>query len=156
MEVPSIRAGILEDAPTISEFVRELSEEFIVDEFSADARARFLEDHSEEKVQERLMGDFRFYVAETRTEIAGVAAIRENSHLFYLFVGRTHQRRGLARRLWAQVLSDSLARGNPGRFTVNASNHAVPAYEKLGFQRIQPTKNADGILYNPMALVVAG
>jgi len=101
------------------------------------------------------MGDFRFYVAEHRKSIAGVAAIRSNSHLFYLFVGKAYQRTGLARRLWAQVMADSLTQGNPGRFTVNASNHAVPAYEKLGFQRTEPTKNTGGVLYNPMALVVA-
>jgi GNAT superfamily N-acetyltransferase len=156
MERPSIRSGTVEDALQISEFVRVLSEEFIVGEFSVEARARFLEDHSEQKVKERLMGDFRFYVGEHRKSIAGVAAIRSNSHLFYLFVGKAHQRTGLARRLLAQLVSDSLARGNPGRFTVNASNHAVPAYEKLGFQRAEPTKNTDGVLYNPMVLAVAG
>jgi len=145
----------VEDAPKVSEFVRGLSEEFIVGEFSAEARARFLDDHSEEKIKERLMGDFRFYVAEHRKSIAGVAAIRSNSHLFYLFVGKAYRRTGLARRLWAQVIADSLAQGNPGKFTVNASNHAVPAYEKLGFQRTEPTKNTDGVLYNPMVLVVA-
>jgi GNAT superfamily N-acetyltransferase len=153
---PSIRGGTVEDAAKIGEFVRGLSEEFIVGEFSAQARAHFLGDHSEEKVKERLMGDFRFYVAEHRKSIAGVAAIRSNSHLFYLFVGKAHQRAGLARRLLAQVMADSLAQGNPGRFTVNASNHAVPAYEKLGFQRTEPTKNTNGVLYNPMVLVVAG
>ena len=156
MERPSIRGGTVEDVSKISEFVRGLSEEFIVGEFAADARVRFLGDHSEEKVRERLTGDFRFYVAEYRASIAGVAAIRSNSHLFYLFVGKAHQRKGLARRLLAQVIADSLAQGNPGRFTVNASNHAVPAYEKLGFQRTEPTKNTDGVLYNPMVLVVAG
>jgi GNAT superfamily N-acetyltransferase len=156
VESLSIRSGTVEDAPKISEFVCGLSEEFIVGEFSVAARAHFLADHSEEKVKERLIGDFRFYVAEYRKSIAGVAAIRSNSHLFYLFVGKAHQRTGLARRLLAQVMADSLAQGNPGRFTVNASNHAVPAYEKLGFQRTEPTKNADGVLYNPMVLVVAG
>jgi len=153
---PSIRSGTKADALKVSEFVRGLSEEFIVGEFSAAAGARFLEDHSEEKVRERLTSDFRFYVAEYRKSIAGVAAIRSNSHLFYLFVGKPHQRTGLARRLWAQVMADSLAQGNPGRFTVNASNHAVPAYEKLGFKRTEPTKNTDGVLYNPMVFVVAG
>lgn len=97
MERPSIRSGTVEDAPQISEFVRGLSEEFIVGEFSVEARARFLEDHSEQKVKERLMGDFRFYVAEHRKSIAGVAAIRSNSHLFYLFVGKAHQRTGLSK-----------------------------------------------------------
>jgi len=38
----------------------------------------------------------------------------------------------------------------------NASNYAVPAYEKLGFQRTEPTKNTNGVLYNPMVLVAAG
>lgn len=156
MESLSIRSGTVEDAPGISEFVRGLSEEFIVGEFSVAARARFLADHSEEKVKERLIGDFRFYVAERRKSIAGVAAIRSNSHLFYLFVGKVHQRAGLARQLLAQVMADSSAQGNPGRFTVNASNHAVPAYEKLGFQRTEPTRNTDGVLYNPMVLVVTG
>lgn len=156
MQSPSILLGTVEDAARVSEFVRGLSEEFIVPEFSADARARFLEDHSAARVRERLAGDFRFYVAEQRENIAGVAAIRSNSHLYYLFVGKAHQRTGLARRLLAQVISDALVQGNPGRLTVNASNHAVPAYEKLGFQRTEPTKNTDGVLYNPMVLVVAG
>jgi len=144
----------VEDAPRISEFVRGLSEEFIVGEFSAEARAHFLRDHSEEKVRERLTGDFRFYVAEHGNSIAGVAAIRSNSHLYYLFVGKAHQRTGLARRLLAQVVADSLAQGNPGRLTVNASNHAVPAYEKLGFRRTESTKNTNGVLYNPMIFIV--
>jgi len=73
-----------------------------------------------------------------------------------LFVGRAYQRVGLARRLWSRVKDDSLALGNPGGFTVNASNHAVPAYERLGFRRTEPTKETDGVLYNPMELVVAG
>ena len=156
MESPSIRAGTVEDAPRISEFVRGLSEEFIVGEFSAEARAHFLEDHSAVKVKERLMGDFRFYVVEEGERIAGVAAIRSNSHLFYLFVGTAYQRTGLARRLLARIVEDSLSRGNPGKFSVNASNHAVPAYERLGFRRTEPTKNTDGVLYNPMELFVAG
>ena len=134
--------------------MRGLSEEFIVEEFSAEARARFLGDHSEARVRARLAGDFRFYIAEHREGIAGVAAIRSNSHLYYLFVGKAHQRMGLARRLLAQVMADSMAQGYPGKVTVNASNHAVPAYEKLGFRRTEPTKNDDGVFYNPMVLEI--
>ena len=150
-----IRNGAPADAPRISEFVCELSREFITPEFPAAARDSFLPDHSEEKVKERLAGDFRFYVAESGGRVAGVAAIRSNAHLYYLFVGKPHQRAGLARRLLSQVVEESLARGNPGKLTVNASNHAVPAYEKLGFRRTEPTKNSDGVLYNPMELIIA-
>lgn len=146
----------MDDALRISEFVQGLAEEFIVREFTAEARATFLSDHSEAKVKERLSGDFRFYVSEHDERINGVAAIRSNAHLFYLFVGKPHQRSGLARRLWARAMADSLALGNPGRFTVNASNYALPAYQRLGFRRTGPTKETDGVLYNPMELVVAG
>jgi ribosomal protein S18 acetylase RimI-like enzyme len=153
---PSIRRGTVDDAPQVSKFICGLSGQFIVEEFIVEARARFLGDHSEAKVKERLAGDFRFYIAEHAESIAGVAAIRSNVHLFYLFVGTAHQRTGLARRLWSQVMADSLALGNSGRFTVNASNYAVPAYERLGFRRTEPTREAAGVLYNPMEHVAPG
>jgi GNAT superfamily N-acetyltransferase len=152
---PSIRSGAVDDASKLSELVRGLSEEYILGEFPVEARARFLADHSEEKLRERLSGDFRFYVAELDEAVAGVAALRSNIHLFYLFVGNAHRRAGLARRLWSQVMAESLALGNPGRFTVNASNYAVPAYERLGFRRTGSTKQTNGVLYNPMELVVS-
>jgi len=151
---PTIRTGTVADAARLSKFICELSEAFIVGEFPPQAQAGFLKDHSEAKVKERLLGDFRFYVAESGGSVAGVAAIRSNKHLYYLFVGKPHHRTGLARRLWSQVLAESLALGNPGRFTVNASSYALPAYEKLGFRRTEPTKETDGVLYNPMELVV--
>jgi GNAT superfamily N-acetyltransferase len=150
---PSIRRATLQDAERISAFVTALSEAYIVGEFSAKGRAHFLRDHTTSEVQKRLAGDFRFYVAESGDELAGVAAIRSNSHLYYLFVGKPFQRTGLARRLWAQVKEDAVRLGNPGEFTVNASNYAVPAYESLGFRRTESTKETNGVLYNPMRFI---
>ena len=152
----SIRSGTVEDAPRISQFVCGLSREFIVGEFVAAAQAAFLDGHSEAKVRERLLEDFRFYLAEHGNDLAGVAAIRSNVHLYYLFVAKTYHGAGLARRLWSRVMADSLALGNPGRFTVNASNYSVRAYERLGFRRTEAMTETDGVLYNPMELVVAG
>jgi GNAT superfamily N-acetyltransferase len=150
----SIRRGTARDAEGISSFVIALSEEFIVGEFTAQGRAHFLGDHSAVEVERRLAGDFRFYLAEDADQLAGIAAIRSNVHLYYLFVGKPYQRTGLARHLWLRVLEDSLAFGNPGKFTVNASNYAVRAYEKLGFRRTELTREKNGVLYNPMELVV--
>jgi GNAT superfamily N-acetyltransferase len=150
----SIRRGSMADAEGISRFVIALSEEFIVGEFTAQGRAHFLNDHSTANVALRLEGDFRFYVAEDARSIAAVAAIRANAHLYYLFVGKEYQRTGLSRRLWSRVLDDSLAGGNPGKFTVNASNYAVPVYEKLGFRRTESRKEKNGVQYNPMQLLV--
>lgn len=149
----SIRAGVIADADEISRFVIALSEEFIVGEFTPRGRAHFLADHSMAKVRERLGGDFRFYLAEDASKLAAVAAIRSNAHLYYLFVATAYQRTGLARQLWQRVRDDSLALGNLGRFTVNASNYAVAPYEKLGFRRTASMTEKNGVLYNPMALV---
>jgi GNAT superfamily N-acetyltransferase len=151
-----IRRGTTGDAERISGLITALSEEFIVGEFTADGRAHFLRDHSTTEVHQRLAGDFRFYLAEDGDELAAVAALRSNAHLYYLFVAKPHQGTGLAQRLWEQVKADALALGNPGTFTVNASNYAVRAYEKLGFRRTEPTREKNGVLYNPMQFVSDG
>ena len=152
----SIRRGTLQDAERVSSLVTALSEEFIVGEFTPEGRAHFLREHSPTEVHQRLAGDFRFYLAEDGDNLAAVAAIRDNTHLYYLFVSKPYQRTGLARRLWARVKEDSMTQGNAGVFTVNASNYAVPAYEGLGFRRSEPTQEKNGVLYNPMRFVSAG
>ena len=156
MNTVLIRRGTIRDAERISALITALSEAYIVGEFAAEGREHFLRDHTPSAVHERLAGDFRFYLAESREELAAVAAIRSNAHLYYLFVGAPFHRMGLARRLWAKVREDSLALGNPGTFTVNASNYAVPAYERLGFRRTEPTREKNGVLYNPMRFTRAG
>ena len=148
-----IRIGRTDDAKRLSAFVYRISEEYIVGEFTPQGRANFLREHTEDMIRQRLNGDFRFYVAESGESICGIAAVRSNAHLFYLFVGREFQRQGLARRLLEKVVSDSLALGNPGHFTVNASNYAVAAYERLGFRCTAAAQQTDGVLFNPMELV---
>jgi hypothetical protein len=58
--------------------------------------------------------------------------------------------------MWSRVKEDSMAQGNGGVFTVNASNYAVAAYEGLGFRRTEPRQETNGVLYNPMRYVSAG
>ena len=146
----------MQDAERISRFLAALSEEFIVGEFSAEGRTHFMGELSAAEMEKRLSGDFRFYLAENGDELAGLAAIRANGHLYYLFVARPYQGTGLAQRLWSRVQEESLALGNGGKFTANASNYAVRAYEKLGFRRTEPTREQNGVLYNPMEFVVDG
>ena len=69
--------------------------------------------------------------------------------------GKPYQRTGLAARLWALARDEALASGSAGNFTVNASNYAIAAYEKLGFRRTESTQLKNGVLFNPMKLVVA-
>ena len=152
----SIRIGTARDAERISKLITELAEEFIVKDFTAEGRLHFLGEHSRTEVERRLAGDFRFYLAEDDKNLAGVGAMRSNVHLYYLFVAKPYQGRGLARRLWSQMKEESLTLGNPGKFTVNASNYAVRAYEKLGFRKTEATRERNGVIYNPMEFVVDG
>jgi GNAT superfamily N-acetyltransferase len=152
----SIPRGTVRDAERISKLITELAEEFIVKDFTTEGRLHFLGDHSPAQVEQRLAGDFRFYLAEDGQELAGVAAMRSNDHLYYLFVAKPYQHTGLARRLWSRVKEECLALGNPGRFTVNSSNYAVRAYEKLGFRRTEPPRERNGVIYNPMEFIVDG
>lgn len=156
MDDIAIRRGTIQDAERVSSLVTALSEEFIVGEFTPEGRAHFLREHSPAEVHQRLSGDFRFYLAEDGNDLVAVAAIRGNAHLYYLFVSKPYQGTGLARRLWSHAREDSIAQGNAGVFTVNASNYAVAAYEQLGFRRTEPTQEKNGVLYNPMRFVSAG
>lgn len=152
----SIRRGTVRDAERISKLLTELAEEFIVKEFSPEGRSHLLGELSATEVEQRLAGDFRFYLAEDGQELAGVAAMRSNDHLYYLFIAKPYQGIGLARILWSRAKDESLALGIRGKFTVNASNYAVRAYERLGFRRTEPPRERNGVIYNPMEFIVDG
>jgi GNAT superfamily N-acetyltransferase len=146
-----IRVAELRDAERITRLLVEVSEEFVVHEFSAAGRAHLLRDMSMARVQQRLAGAYRFYLAEAGEALAGVAAVREPDHLYYLFVAKPFHRTGVARALWSRVMREHLAIPlGPKRMTVNASNHAVVAYERLGFRRCGPQAETMGVLYKPM------
>src|SRR6266478_7562025 len=76
---------------------------------------------------------YRYLFAYSDSQLAGFIAIRDGSHLFHLFVERSHQRQGIARRLWERALRELCAPSSDGGFTVNSSLSAVPVYEAFGF-----------------------
>ena len=128
-----------------------LALEHITHEFDAQARERFLAKNNESSIRDFIADGFRYHVAELRGRIVGFVGVRDNKHLYHLFVANDFQRQGLARRLWTVARDECIAAGNPGTFTVNSSNKAVAVYERLGFVRTGPMKDDDGVMYNPMA-----
>jgi ribosomal protein S18 acetylase RimI-like enzyme len=148
--VPAIRSATVDDAASISHLLVQASEEFIVADFDTAGREHFLSQLSVAEIGARLSGGYRFYVAELPSGVlVGVAAVRLPHHLYYLFVARPHHRTGVARKLWSYVLADPQFHGHD-LFTVNASNYAVLAYERLGFRRCGLQVNEQGVLFNPM------
>lgn len=99
---------------------------------------------------------YDFLVAEEDGQLAGVVAVRDRTHLFHLFVASRFQRAGLARELWNRARQRASAAGGTGSYTVNASLHAVTAYEHLGFVRAGQPLQAHGIAYLPMRMGAAG
>jgi predicted GNAT family N-acyltransferase len=93
---------------------------------------------------------YRYLLAYSGSQLAGFIAIRDSSHLFHLFVERSQQRRGIARRLWELALRQLCALGSDGGFTVNSSLSAVPVYQAFGFIPAGSIQSMHGISFLPM------
>jgi ribosomal protein S18 acetylase RimI-like enzyme len=137
------------DAEAISSLLTELGREFF-QEFSAEGLARFIKEFSPDLVRERIRSpEYQYYLAMLGNDLAGVCAIRGKSHLYNLFTAKALHRKGVARGLWVRALDDIRSNGVT-EVTVNASNYAVPAYERLGFVRVSETQDVGGVVYNQM------
>jgi GNAT superfamily N-acetyltransferase len=145
---------LLEDAdiPAVVRLFRDSAREFIVHESPPEGAARFLRENDEEGVRGHLGRGYVYHVALVDGELAGFIAVRDVTHLFHLFVDKRWHRHGIARRLWEVAREASLAAGNPGFFTVNSSNHALPVYARWGFVRAAPRQFNNGLYYTPMGL----
>jgi len=147
-----IRAATSNDASAISTLIRDLAARYIAHELSAEAANRLLGSMEEAAIRDYLNAGYRYHVAEENGELAGVVAVRDNRHLYHLFVSEDFQGRGLARELWEVAKAAGLEAGNPGVFTVNSSRYAVGMYEKFGFVRQAEVVDAAGVICIPMKL----
>ena len=140
------------DIPAVAGLLRELAREYIVHESPPEGASTFLAENDEMGVRGFLARGHVYHVAVVDGELAGFVAIRDNSHLFHLFVGKRWHRRGIARVLGDSGRKAACPAGSDGVFTVNSSNFAVPVYEAFGFTRVGPTQCAKGLYFNPMRL----
>lgn len=148
----TLRLAQLSDAPKMSELLTELAREHILPSCSALGGQRLLEAMNLESIKRYLTGPFRYCVAEQEGVLAGLVGMRDNRHLYHLFVANTHQGQGLARRLWDMAQADCLVRGNEGQFTVNSAINAQGVYLKLGFVALGGIREMQGIKDIPMSL----
>jgi ribosomal protein S18 acetylase RimI-like enzyme len=141
------------DLPACARLLRASALEFIVHESSREGACTFLRENDEAGMRGYVSAGHVYHVAVDGGEIAGFISIRDNSHVFHMFIDKRWHRQGLARRLWEVARAASRGRGGSGSFTVNASNHAVPVYTAFGFERTAPTQCLKGLYFNPMRLV---
>ncbi|NEX64566.1 GNAT family N-acetyltransferase [Noviherbaspirillum galbum] len=146
------RIATIEDASQISALIRGLSDPFFVAPGGEGAEL-FMQSISKAAIQGYVTAsNFVYQVAESEGRLVGVVAVRDNSHLYHLFITAEFQGRGMARNLWQLAKAQAVRAGNPGRFTVNSSLGAVPVYKRFGFVPSQPAVTKHGISFQPMVL----
>ena len=145
-----VQAARLDDAEAISVLLLSLANRCTLYPDMRGAE-RFLASFTPEAVRTVIAAPaYRYLAGWIDGSLAGVIALRDNAHLFHLFVAERFQGHRIASALWADIKAMALADGNPGRFTVNSSVAAVPVYRAFGFRTSGEHMAADGIVYVPM------
>jgi GNAT superfamily N-acetyltransferase len=134
MTTSHLRLARPNDAQAIGMLARRVTRRWILPDQPIEVAALLLEGMTAKSIRQKIDVGQRFYLACVDGALAGVAAIRDDSHVFQLFVGTRYQRRGIARKLWHRVMRDSIRRAGTRFFTLNAAIGAVPAYLSLGFE----------------------
>lgn len=152
MKSLSIQPATVHDAPQISALISGVAryftlhpqglgaEAFLVS-MTADAIAGYIRDEG-----------FHYLVArDPEGGLAGAAALRQDNHLFHLFVSPAWQRQGVATQLWREVMQHAKLQQRGDRaFSVNATPYAVPFYERMGFKVSGERVETRGIAFIPM------
>ncbi len=150
----NIRAATANDAEAISALIRSVAHFFTLRPDGAGAED-FLKTISPDAIEGYINAPhFRCHVGFISDQLAGVVAIRDNKHLYHLFVVPPFQRRGFAKQLWEFAKAEAISLGNPGAFTVNSTPYAVPVYASFGFIQIGARVEANGIAFVPMKLAI--
>ncbi|MGX9717457.1 GNAT family N-acetyltransferase [Janthinobacterium lividum] len=151
---PTLRPALVADAPAIVALIDDLMPFLTLHPDGAGAE-KFIE-HCRQPAIEGYLSQTRYtyQLAHIDGALAGVVAMRDNTHLFHMFVPRAWHRRGMARRLWQAARDASLAKGDVTAFTVNSSLYALPLYTSLGFVATGPKVEEGGIAFVPMRMAL--
>jgi ribosomal protein S18 acetylase RimI-like enzyme len=150
-----IRPATVGDAAEIAALIREFAAVLVEDpaaagpfwaSMSAKAHARNLQS-----------ARFRYTLAcAGDEELLGFIAMRDERHLFNLYVRERAQRQGIGRALWRHALKALGDRTDDGDLTVNASLDAVAFYRALEFREAAAVVRTQGIAFVPMRLACPG
>lgn len=148
-----IREATIEDARAISDLIRPLAERYIAHGFSPEGAAILLASMDADAIEGYLASGYEYHLAEENGVLVGVVGVRDNSHLYHLFVADEFRGRGYAGELWRVARDACRVMGNEGEFTVNSSQFAVGMYRKFGFVETGPPETKNGVTSIPMKSV---
>lgn len=149
-----IRKAKLADIDDISQLITALVIKHILPTCSKDGGQLILNSMTPSCIADYLAAGYEYHVAELNGEIIAAVGMKENAHLYHLFVADAQQGKGLSRTLWELARDTCLAKGNEGQFTVNSALNAVDVYLKFGFVSVSGVRENFGIKDMPMALTI--
>ncbi len=143
----------LGDENEVSQLIRSVYDAFVSIDYSAEGNDAFYEWIRPENIKSRQLGERNMIVARAHGKIVGVIEIRNNHHISLLFVDASYQKRGIAGRLLAASIAESLEREAwLDTYEVYSSPYAIPIYARLGFVAVGGLQQQSGITYQPMIL----
>jgi predicted GNAT family N-acyltransferase len=142
----TIRQATPIDAPSISRLIIDSITQFVIHDYSDQAKSLLIESMSIENIAKNIVQSIDYRVAERNKELVGVLAVKSSNHIFHLFVDDRFHRKRIAQRLWRNWLSLSEIE----TATVNSSEYGIPFYQSLGFTREGPVYEKDGVVCYPM------
>lgn len=147
-----IRVATKADISAISDLICTLVTKYVLPSCSTEGAKILLNSMSLQSVESYFDLGYQYSVAVIDEQIIGVVALKNNSHLYHLFVAESHQGQGIAKQLWEQTKVAAINAGNPGTFTVNSALNAAALYRKWGFVDTQEVRQTNGIKDIPMRL----
>ncbi|NRB24598.1 GNAT family N-acetyltransferase [Shewanella sp.] len=147
-----IRKSIQQDASVISPLITALAEKYILPTCTGEGGKLLLASMTIESIEQYFTDGYQYHVAEDAGGIMGVVGIKNNAHLYHLFVAEAHQGQGISTQLWEHAKEACLQKGNKGVFTVNSALNAKNVYLKLGFSPTGCIREKSGIKDIPMQM----
>lgn len=142
-----IKIENISDLESLSNLVLNSFDKFVAPDYSEEGIKTFYGFFEHGKLLHKTLenGDFIF-IAKEKKEITGLLATRNKSHISLLFVDEKHQKKGIAKKLFS-ILCETI---ETEKITVNSSPFAEKIYEKLGFIKLSPMQEKDGIKFISM------
>ncbi|MGB1238472.1 MAG: GNAT family N-acetyltransferase [Pseudomonadales bacterium] len=148
-----IRPATREDAAAISALIIPLVKTHVAPTCTAQGSELILASMSTLRIEHYLEQGYHYLVYTDHQAVVGVIGLRDNSHLYHLFVADSHSGRGIAHQLWQRVKKEAQARGIK-HVTVNAALSAAPLYERWGFIAESGVREQHGVRDIPMSLTL--
>lgn len=146
-----LRLGRPDDAPAIARLARRVVRRWIAPLQPKEGIASIEASLRVAVIRQRMAAGQRFHLAFRDGVLVGIGAIRNDSHVFHLFVGTRYQGQGIARRLWHRMREDGMRRADTRVFTLYAAPNAESFYAHLGFERDpDPARVRGNVVSTPM------